>query len=193
MPGILDQLTGALKGVVGGGRAQQAPARVGYPSSLSLINGDAAYNTEALVEALLGGAGAVRRIWEFTVPAQQGYAWGVGDAAFPDNQGYMFFAIMDEGTAFEVGLVHLGYENHSRRLYVPVASSIHDSRLHSTTNTTMATARLLAKDEMYPLPEADHLPIVGQDSRLVIDYTTIVAVGAGIDAIDFNIPVTIYE
>lgn len=185
--GMLGKLTSLV-----GAQPKSAPVANGFPSSLSLVNGDAAYNTAAEVIALLPAAGANARIWEYTVPAQQAMRWGFGSPLLPDNQGYIFFALIDATTAFCEGFVTLSHENHSRRVRIPVNDRLHDARLHSATNTSIATARLLAKDQMVPLPENQSVPKVGQDSRLVIDYQTITRATTE-DVADFNIPVTVYE
>ncbi len=191
---MLNNLIGSLKGLTGGGRSQQAPAARGYASSLNLVDGDASYDTDAEVIALLGAAGTIRRIWEYTVPAQRMMRWGFGSPALSMNQGYIFFAIADATTDVSHGIVHLGYENHGRRVYIPV-EDFDDARTHSTTATSIATLRVLDKMQMVALPEggsAGKSEMVGQDSRLVIDYTMITPATSA-DIADFNIPCTIYE
>ena len=189
--GMLDQLLGKAKGVVPG---NAAPAVSGYQSSLSLIAGDDAFDTAAEVVALLGAAGTVRRIWEYTVPAQREVRWGFGNAALPQNQGYVFFAIADAGTDISQGIVTLGYENHGRRNFIPV-EDFDDARTHSVTATSIATLRVLDKNSMVALPEggnATRPERVGQDSRLTIDYNMIVPATTP-DIADWNLPITIYE
>ncbi len=192
---MLNNLVGGLKGLLGGGQQKQsAPAMRGYSSSLNLTDGDAAFNTAALCIALLGAAGTIRRLWEYTVPAQRLMRWGFGSPALHMNQGYIFFAFADAGTDICHGIVHLGYENHGRRNYIPI-DDFDDARSHSTNATSIATLRLLDKNQMPALPEGGSggkPEMVGQDSRLVIDYTTLVRATAE-DIADFNIPCTIYE
>lgn len=192
----LGNIIGKLSGLTGG-KAQSAPAQAGYPSMIKLVNGDGAFDTAAEVIALLGAAaGARTRIWEKSVPAQTAYRWGFGSALAPSNQGYWWFAIADAGTGFLSGVVHLAYEDYNRHKYIPV-DDVHDEALHSATATSIATARLLNKEEMQALPEGGskaNQAMVGQDSRLAIDYTITDATNlAGADIADFNIPVTIYS
>jgi hypothetical protein len=187
---------GNIIGKLAGGNKQSAPAKAGYPSMLKLVQGDAAFNTAAEVVALVGGAAGTRtRIWEFTVPAQNAYRWGFGSALAPSNQGYWWFVIADATTAFAAGTVHLAYETGTRHVYIPV-DDVHDESLHSATVTSVATARLINKEEMQALPEGGSRNVqamVGQDSRLVIDYTVTDLTGVvALDIADFNIPVTIY-
>lgn len=186
-------LIGAL-GQVKKGAVGKSAAKRGYASSMNLVNGDAAFDTAAELIALLGAAGTTRRIWEYTCPAQRLIRWGFGTPALAANQGYVFFAIAQAGTGISHGILTLGYENHGRRVFVPV-EDIDDARTHTTTNTSIATLRLTDKNQMIALPEGGSGGInksVGQDSRLTIDYAMLVAAAAA-DIADFNIPVTIYE
>lgn len=186
---LLGKLTSSL-----GGSQQFAKARRGYPSALQLADGDAAFDTFAEVNALLPAAGAVNRIWEFTVPAQVAYAWGFGSPLTPANQGYWWFCFLDSGTDFTVGVVTLGYENGTRHNYIPVEEKA-DVALHTATVTTLATATPINREEMQALPQggSQGVPaIVGQDSRLVIDYRMI-TVATAEDAGGFMIPVTIFD
>lgn len=188
------EMLGGLLGNALGGKAKAAPAMRGYASSLNLVDGDDAFDTAAEVVALLGAAGTIRRIWEYTVPAQRLMRWGFGNPNQPDNQGYIFFAIADAGTDISHGIVHLGYENHGRRIYIPI-EDFDDARSHSTTATSIATLRVLDRQSMPALPEGGSgakPEQVGQDSRLVIDYSMITAATTA-DIADFNIPVTVYE
>lgn len=190
----LGNVIGKLTGMTGS--KQSAPAQAGYPSMIKLVQGDDAFDTAAEVVALVGAAAGVRtRIWEFTVPAQTAYRWGFGSALAPSNQGYWWFAIGDATTAVAAGIVHLAYEDHNRHKYIPV-DDVADEMLHSATVTSIATLRLQNKEEMQALPEGGSKAIramVGQDSRLVIDYTVTDLTGVvALDIADFNIPVTIY-
>lgn len=192
---MLDKLMNTVAQIKGGGKAgQAAPALRGYASSLNLIDGDAAYDTAAEVVALLGAAGTTRRIWEYTVPAQRFMRWGFGSAEFAQNQGYIFFAIADAGTDISHGTVTLGYENYGRRQFIPV-EDFDDARTHTSTATSIATLRVYDKNSMVALPEGGSAGVpnmVGQDSRLTIDYYMLLAATTA-DIADFNIPVTIYE
>lgn len=192
---MLENIMAALGGAAGKkSNTQNVPAVRGYGSKLTLVSGDAAFDTAAEVVALLGAAGTIRRIWEYTVPAQRVMRWGFGSAQFPQNQGYIFFAIADAGTDISHGIVTLGYENYGRRKFVAV-EDFDDTDTHTTTATSIATLREQDKNKRIALPEGGSAGVammVGQDSRLCIDYRMITA-ATGADIADFSIPVTIYE
>lgn len=172
-------------------KTQKAPARPGFKSSVNVTHGDTSYDTAAEVYGAIGAAGVWTRIWERTVPAQQLVSWGFGSPALPDNQGKMWFAILDSGTDWSIGTLRLVQENHSRTHKLVVAE-MYDQSLHSTTVTTIATAALLNAQEMVRLPEKVEYPKVGEDSRIGLEYSLITAATAA-DAAGFDIPVTIYQ
>jgi len=184
-----------LIGNLMGKAATAAPAKAGYYSAMVIEDGDAAYDTVAKVIALVPAAGVKARLWEFTVPAQLAYTWGYGNPNEPANQGYIWLCGLDTNVDFSVGTVLLSHENHSRRMSIPVFE-FNDGSTHTATITTLATSRSNDKNQLLALPEGGKngkaTPLVGQDSRLVIDYTTITAATA-IDIMGFNIPVTIHE
>ena len=185
----LGNITSKLTGLLGGG-AQQAPAKAGYFTSMTIEKGDTAYNTAAKIIALAPAVGVKMRIWEYTVPAQQAVAWGYGNPLAPANQGYIWFCIGLAATGFDNGTVLLGHENHSRHAFVPV-DEFNDGLTHTSDATTLVTARDRNKETLKPLPERTDLPVVGQDSRLTIDYTAIVLVAE--DMAGFDIPATVYD
>lgn len=189
LPFVLGGITGKLQQLLGG-QAQQAPARTGYPSTMVIENGDAAYDTAAEIIALAPAVGVKMRIWEYTVPAQQEICWGFGSPQFPDNQGYIWFCLGLAATGFDNGTVLLGHENHSRRMFIPV-DEFNDGLTHTSDATTLVTARDRDKKTLRALPERPDIPLVGQDSRLTIDYTAITLVAE--DMAGFDIPVTIYD
>lgn len=185
---IINKFTSLL-----GGNAKSAPARSGYRSEMVIESGDTAYNTAAKIIALLPAVGVKLRIWEYTVPAQSGYTWGFGNPNEPENEGFIFFVIGLAGTGVDIGTVLLGHENHSRRNIVPI-DEFNDSTTHTATSTTLATLRTTDRRLLRALPEGGSMganaPIVGQDSRLTIDYTAITLVAE--DIAGFTIPVTVY-
>lgn len=172
-----------------GNQNAQVVAKRGFRDSVSVADGDTPFDTAAEVFALIGAVGSWWRIWEATVPAQQEWAWGFGSPAYPDNQGYIFFVAALAGTGFDVGKVRLIIEN-ANRIYAPPVATFSDTKTHSTTNTSLATMRLLARDQMEALPEKVEYPTVHEDSRIAINYypTTLVAE----DTAEFTIPVTKY-
>lgn len=196
MLGIMSMgsITGKLGSLLGGGAAQAAPARAGYGTTIVPASGDTAYNTNAKIAALVGGAGVKARIWELTVPAQMAMTWGFGSALTPDNQGYIWFVGLDDGVDFSVGTITLSHENHARLRTYPIDQFV-DLDTHEPVNTSLATAKSTNKKQMRALPEPPHdaaHPLVGQDSRLVIDYQVITPATA-IDELDFAIPATVYS
>lgn len=197
---VLDRLLGGLMGGLGGGMggiAPRIPARgsqMPYKDHLGITDGDAAYDTMAEVLAIIGAlaAGSVwTKIWEKTVPAQQQIRWGFGSPALPMNQGYMWFASLDSGTAFQTGKVRLVQAN-ARETIVKTVLEVDDSRLHTATSTTLATATPLDKNEMIALPEKVEFPKVGEDSMLQVWYRCI-AVATAEDDVGFSIPCTVYQ
>jgi len=190
---MMNNLLGKVTGMLGG-KAQNTPARQGYYSAMVIESGDTAYNTAAKIIALAPAVGVKMRIWEYTVPAQQAITWGFGSPLTPDNQGYIWFCIGLAATGFDNGTVLLGHENHSRHTLIPV-DEFNDGATHTSDFTTLVTARDRNKRTMRALPEGgakgQQTPLVGQDSRLTIDYTAITLVAE--DIAGFDIPVTIYD
>lgn len=187
---MLGNLLGGLGGLLGR-PSQSAPARTGFRSYVEVADGDAPYDTEAEVIALQGAAGAgFVLVWEMTVPAQQFIAWGFGSPSMPANQGYMWFAFVDEGTGFDVGNLRLVQDNANRTSKMVVAE-VPDQQLHSVTSTTTETAALIDKNEMIPLPEKVEYPLVGEDSHISLEYALITATTTT-DAVAFHIPITRY-
>ena len=181
-----------LQGLFGGG-PQAAPQAFGYRSYLCVTRGDAAYDTEAEVIALITAAAHAdfRLIWQYTVPAQHRCAWGFGSAGLPHNQGYMWFASMDEGTDWDVGTLRL-VQGKSRHRQDIVVSEVSDNALHTVTVTTTETARPTNRNEMIALPEKVEYPLVREDSILSMTYALIAAATTH-DAVAFDIPITVYE
>jgi len=170
-----------------------APQSYGYRYYVNVADGDAAFDTEAEVIALITGTAHAdfRLIWERTIPAQQRISWGFGSAGLPHNQGYMWFASMDEGTDWDVGTLRLKQSNANGTKSIVVAS-IPDSALHTTTVTTTETARPTNRNEMIPLPEKVEYPLIREDSKLQLVYALLTAATTH-DAVAFDIPVTVYE
>jgi len=197
--GILDQVfSGLTGGFMGGAVSPQSkgfdPSQMPFPRDLTIFDGDAAYNTEALVVAIIGAlaAGSVDTlIWQMTVPAQQQYRWGFGSPATPQNQGYMYFASVDEGANFQVGIVTLVIANarETKRFKV---KELNDTRLHLVDSTTTETATPVDKNDMIALPEQVQFPKVGEDSLLQVLYRCLVVATAE-DAFTMSIPSTVYQ
>jgi len=195
--GVIDQLLGNLGGLRSTGIAPRnaVPAAIGFRTDVVVTDGDAAYDTEGKVIAFVGGVGVETRIWEMTIPAQQMVHWGYGSPATPQNQGYMWFCLADCVGAFvdfSVGTVRLAQQN-ARRLLTKIVCEVNDTALHAAVGGFPVIANaLLAKDEMYALPEKVEFPLVGEDSRIAIDYTLITAATV-LDSVGFKIPITVYQ
>lgn len=193
---MLPKLLGGLN--LGGLRnispVSEAGTQQPYPADLDITDGDAAYDTMAEVLAIIGAlaAGSVYTlVWEKTVPAQTKYRWGYGSPALEANQGYMWFCSLDEGTAFQTGVVRL-IQAKARETVAFVVFERNDGRLHTTTSTTLITATPTSRLEMAALPEKVKFPKVAQDSLLQIKYRCI-AVATAEDNVGFTIPCTIYQ
>lgn len=187
--GGLQQLLGNLGGVRGAG-SKAVPAAQGFRTDIGIEDGDEAYNTQAELIAAIGAVGVWTTIFEMTVPAQQMVHWGYGSPATPQNQGYMWFAVVG-ASIFEVGKLRL-FQNSARRMkYKPVAE-VSDVALHKAAfDAAIANVALINKNEMYALPEKVEFPLVGEDSFLGLEYRMITdstPANAG-----FKIPITSYE
>ena len=190
--GLAPNLQKLIGGMKPGG--QQSNGLVPYKKHVTIFDGDAAYDTMAEVLAIIGAlaAGAPRTlVWEMTVPPQQLMRWGFGSPAYPDNQGYMWFASVDEAAGFQVGNVILAQQDANGRR-TEIVLNCDDSQLHLADFTTLVTATPVNRQEKFPLPEKVEFPLVGEDSRLQIYYDCF-AVPAAEDNVGFSIPVTVYQ
>lgn len=175
-------------------KSPQQASQMPFKSHFGITDGDAAYDTLAEVLAIIGAlaAGSVwTLIWEKTVPAQQQIRWGFGSPAQPMNQGYMWFASLDSGTDWQIGVLRLVQAN-ARQTKQLTVLEVDDTRLHTNTVTTLATATPLDKNEMIALPEKVEFPRVGEDSLMQLWYRCVTAATAE-DAVGFSIPVTVYQ
>jgi len=183
---LLQQLLGGVSG------NNQAPQSRGYRSYVGVVDGDAAYNTAAEVIAFITGVvhADFLKIWQRTIPAQERVHWGYGSAGLPHNQGYMWFASIDTGTNFDVGVLRVVQAN-SRETRTMVVAEVPDRALHTATATTMATATPTDRNAMIALPEKVEFPLVGEDSKLILTYRLNVIATTHDDAA-FEIPTTVY-
>jgi len=194
----MDMISGLLGNLLGQRGGAPAPASRGsqmpFKTHFGITDGDAAYDTEAEIVAIIGAlaAGSVwTLIWEHTVPAQQQIRWGFGSPNQPQNQGYMWFASLDEAAMFQYGVLRLVQAN-ARQTRQLTVLEVDDTRLHTNDSTTLETAIPLAKDEMIALPEKVEFPRVGEDSLMQLWYRCVVVATAE-DAAGFSIPCTIYQ
>lgn len=196
MVGGLNQLFGNLAGLQRGVPTKKpvVPAAQGFRTDVQITHGDAAYDTAAEVYGAVGAAGVLTTIWEMTVPAQQSVHWGYGSPATPHNQGYMTFVLVDlTNDEFQEGTLRLfqrNARNTNRRTVIEMA----DASLHGTDPTVASALLCLLNNinQMKPLPEKIEHPLVGEDSVIGLEYTTIVAATA-LDGASFRIPITVYQ
>jgi len=188
---LLGGILGSIGQLGGSVNQSQAAQQVPFKSYVQVESGNAAYDTAAEVYAAIGAAGVWTTIWEMTVPAQQQIRWGYGSPATPQNQGYLWFAMLDSGTDWSVGTLRLVQQN-ARRTVKYVVAEMPDSQLHSATVTTIATAALIDKNQMIALPEKVEFRKVGEDSLIGLEYALVTAATA-VDAAGFRIPITVYQ
>jgi hypothetical protein len=194
--GILGGIGSALGGsLFGGGNNQsQTMQNSGNPFSTNLVitDGDAAYNTMALVLAIVGAlaAGSVwTKIWEKTVRAQQTIRWGYGSPQTPYNQGYMWFCSLDTTVDFEHGKLRLTQTTANDSPWL-IVKELDDAALHLSTVTSLATATPISKNDMVALPEKVEFPEVGEDSKIQLWYQCIAPATAE-NNVGFGIPATV--
>ena len=193
---MLQQLLGNLGGgLVGNVGPQQPRTQEKFIKYLGVSDGDAAYDTSAEVAALVQAntgspAANFAKIWEMTVPAQTKIRWGFGTPQFQRNQGFGYAFFLDAGTGFEDGILRLVQENAqgTRRLVVWEGTT---HTLHTSTNTSAATARPQSIDDKAPIPEAVTFPLVGEDSKLQLEFKN-TDVTTTVDVAEFSIPATFY-
>jgi hypothetical protein len=167
---------------------------VGFPSSFTVADGDAAYNTSAEVAALVEAntaSGIFALIWQKTVPAQQILRWGSGNANQQRNQGFLYGFFLDATTGFEDGILRLQVANATETRVTTVAE-FNTAILHTTTVTSAITATPSDISNMRPLPEAVNFPAAGEDSFLQLMFKTQTPTTT-VDVAGFSIPVTIYQ
>jgi len=168
-----------------------AKAIQGFMDSLSVERGDAAFNTNALMFAIMNAcvAGVEQVIWEMTVPAQQKFRWGYGTPQLPMNQGLCLFVSMDATTAYDQGLLHLCCQN-APRTDLRYIKTMDIDNLHAwDAGFVFANSLVLDKNTRIALPEMG--VSVGHYSRMVMRYLPRVLTGAD-DQVAFSIPVTRY-
>jgi len=101
-------------------------------------------------------------IGEFTVPAQQRYAYGQGSPDRPSNQGYLYAELVDDATSpTEItGTVRLVQED-ANGLKKFVVYEEQEEVLHGNKSD---------RQQKQALPEQVQYPLVGEDSRMKIEF-----------------------
>lgn len=118
----------------------------------------------------------------FTVPAQTMAHVGFGDAEHPDNQGYLYIYFEDISAAETVGRVRIVQRNAQETRTLVVGEWNLASTHGSKTNKAM----------MIALPEQVQFPLVGEDSKIVLQCYTVAASSVDKDNSYVYIPVTLY-
>jgi len=136
-------------------------------------------------------AGVWTVIGRYQVKAQQLVRVGYGSPAFPDNQGYVYFALYDDTVTDSVlmeGTFRIVQRDYDNVVAIPV-KDWHTRELRGTIND---------RRTMRPLPEQVQFPFVGRDSFIEVQFKAAVtgnlfdvAIGtaAGLDI--WMLPVTI--
>jgi len=147
---------------------------------------------ESSANVILCTAGVWTVIGRYQVPAQQLIRIGFGSAQFPDNQGYVYFALYDDtatNSVLEEGKLRIVQRDYDNVVSYPV-KEWHTREIRGDVND---------KRKKVALPEQVHMPFVGRDSYIEIQFKAAatdslidVAVGtaAGLDV--WQLPVTIY-
>lgn len=173
---------------------QVAPRQLqSFASSVTVVDGDAAYNTSAEVAALIEAntsSNAFALIWEKTVPAQQVIYWGYGDPNQQRNQSFNWFAAIDAGTGFEDGTLRLSLTN-ATRTNSKVVHEFNTANMHTTTSTSLVTAQPSDINSKAPLP-LQALVAAGEDSLLQLHFKTASATTT-VDQCNFSIGITIVQ
>lgn len=182
-----------LQRLLGGMRPQvQSNNLVAFKSYVGVQDGDDDFDTQSELAAIINNSPTnFTKLWELTVPAQQMIRWGSGSAVAQRNQGYLWFAAVDESTGFEEGIFRLVLSN-ARETRTLVVAELDTRRTHTQTNTTLATATPTDINEMIALPEQVQFPAAGEDSKLQLFWKTVSATTT-VDAVGFSIPITVYQ
>ena len=173
---------------------QVAPRQLrSYNASVTVGDGDAAYDTSAEVAALVQAGSAVLNynlIREKTVPAQQVIYWGYGDPNQQRNQSFNWFAAIDAGTGFEDGILRLSVTNATRTNSVVVAE-FNTANMHTVTATTLVTAQPTDINAKVPLPLQTAIA-AGEDSYIQLHFKTQSATTT-VDQCNFSLGITIVQ
>lgn len=191
--GLIDlgSILGNLDGLLGGG-PQTAQRKPGFRTFVHVTDGDAAYNTEAEVVALVS-AGSFVKIWQKTIPAQQMLHWGFGAPNLPYNQGYLWFVMSDANEKHSEGVLRLVQAN-ARETDRRVVAEFDTLNLHIAWVTGKAADyhKITDKNSMMALPEKVEFPFVGEDSKLILEYKELITPTTN-DVVGFSIPITVYQ
>ena len=172
-------------------RARGPRAKAVFTKTLDHVDlWDTALESASGVIACTAGVPTV--IGRYKVPAQQLVRVGYGSAQFPDNQGFIYFALYDDtvtNSALAEGKLRIKQRDSENVINFPV-KEWHTREIRGDIND---------KRKKIALPEQAQFPFVGRDSFIEIEFTATttvnlqdVAIGtaAGLDI--WQLPVTIY-
>ena len=169
-----------------------------FNTILTPESGDDAYNTSAKIATLIDGAGSgsFTKIWQKTVPAQQGMRWGFGSPAYQYNQGIITFASVPtaaSNTNFEEGNLEFRLAN-AAGTQIVVQARLYSGMLHSASRSaTQVAALALLNDRNQAPPFPEQGDFVYEDSRLEMWWEKVADAGATVASVAFRIPATFYS
>lgn len=141
-------------------------------------------------EASFGGTcqpGTYTPILTKTVKAGTKYSFGSGAAKHEANQGYIYVFLKDDATspAEVIGQLRLKQTSETGRTSEVVKDLPSDELHGSKSNRT----------QKQPLPEQDHVPLVGRDSHLVVEFKPASSSAVTISEAntEFKVPATEYD
>jgi hypothetical protein len=173
---------------------QVAPRQLrSYNASVTVVDGDASYDTVAEVSALVeaGSAGQnFNLIWEKTIPAQQVIYWGYGDPNQQRNQSFNWFAAADLTTDIEDGILRLAVTNATRTNSVVVAE-FNTANMHTTDDTSLSTLQPTDINSKVPLPLQTAIA-AGEDSYIQLFFKTQSPAGT-VDGVNFSLGITVVQ
>jgi len=124
--------------------------------------------------------GKFNKLGEFQIPAQQGYEWGYGSAAQPENQGYLYVSLkIAAGTQVE-GKLRLVVSDANETKKVVIYEERTEVLRGSTTDKT----------QKVPLPRTG--PRASEDDKLILELQPDSAVTVATTASTLLLPVTGY-
>ena len=173
------------------GRARGPRAKAVFTETLDHVDlWDTALESASGLISCTAGVWTV--IGRYKIPAQLLVRVGFGTPAFPDNQGYVYFALYDDTTTnsvLEEGKLRIVQRDSENVIAFPV-KEWHTRQLRGDVND---------KRKMIAIPEQVQFPFVGRDSYIEVQFKaeatdilikTAVGTAAGLDI--WMLPVTKY-
>jgi len=120
-------------------------------------------------------------IGEFSIPPQQAYAYGYGNANQPSNQGYLYILLQDTVPGEVEGKIRLVQED-ANGLKKFVVYEEQEAVLHGDQSD---------RQQKQALPEQVQYPQVGEDSRMKLEFDPIADNTVSHDNSTVYVPVTV--